>query len=72
MSGFAFTAGGERFQFADLKQLLAKATPAPPATSWPGLPPTPACNAWPRRWRLPIYRCDIFCRKQWCRTKRMK
>ncbi len=28
MSGFAFTAGGERFQFADLKQLLAKATPA--------------------------------------------
>ncbi|MBB3822045.1 ethanolamine ammonia-lyase large subunit [Xanthomonas arboricola] len=28
MSGFAFTAGGERFRFADLKQLLAKATPA--------------------------------------------
>lgn len=28
MSGFAFTAGGERFQFADLKTLLAKATPA--------------------------------------------
>ncbi|WP_258078202.1 ethanolamine ammonia-lyase subunit EutB, partial [Xanthomonas arboricola] len=27
MSGFAFTAGGERFQFADLKTLLAKATP---------------------------------------------
>ncbi|MBB3802445.1 ethanolamine ammonia-lyase large subunit [Xanthomonas arboricola] len=27
MSGFAFTAGGERFRFADLKQLLAKATP---------------------------------------------
>ncbi|KHL57183.1 ethanolamine ammonia-lyase subunit EutB [Xanthomonas cannabis] len=28
MSGFAFTAGCERFRFADLKQLLAKATPA--------------------------------------------
>ncbi|MGV7195000.1 ethanolamine ammonia-lyase subunit EutB [Xanthomonas axonopodis] len=28
MSDFAFTAGGERFRFADLKQLLAKATPA--------------------------------------------
>ncbi|WDJ99906.1 ethanolamine ammonia-lyase subunit EutB [Xanthomonas campestris pv. incanae] len=28
MSGFAFSAGGERFRFADLKDLLAKATPA--------------------------------------------
>lgn len=28
MSGFTFTAGGERFRFADLKTLLAKATPA--------------------------------------------
>ena len=28
MSGFAFSAGGERFHFADLKDLLAKATPA--------------------------------------------
>ncbi|WP_126945392.1 ethanolamine ammonia-lyase subunit EutB [Xanthomonas sp. BRIP62418] len=27
MSGFAFSAGGERFRFADLKTLLAKATP---------------------------------------------
>lgn len=28
MSGFAFTAGCEQFRFADLKTLLAKATPA--------------------------------------------
>ena len=44
------------YRFADLKELMAKATPQRSGTNWPASPPTVRSSACPRRWHWPTCR----------------
>jgi hypothetical protein len=46
---FSTTIRNTNYRFEDLRTLLAKATPEPPAISWQELPRMDRSNAWLRR-----------------------
>ena len=47
------TVGAQVYRFADLKTLLAKASPARSGDYLAGSPPPPMKNAWPPSWPWP-------------------
>lgn len=72
MSGFAFSAGGERFRFADLKDLLAKATPARSGDQLAGLAAHSELQRVAAQMALAELPLRHFLDGRWCRMKVMR
>jgi hypothetical protein len=67
--GYGCTLGGLNYRFADLKDLLAKATPLRSGDVLAGIAAARPKSAWRRGWRLPTCRSRACCTKRSCRTR---
>lgn len=56
MAAFAHSVGAQTYRFENLKEVMAKASPARSGTFWPASPRSMTANVWPRKWLWPTFR----------------